>query len=102
MFIFQKKNQQELPNRDSEYANAAMVRLARNMDVDKMSAENINEHLDLETLPVAPKVPVEPASGETRLPQKQKVTLVKRLSSKFTKKKKKAKGKKIEIYETLV
>ena len=70
-----------------------MVRMARQMDLRKMTTETINEQLDIEALPMAPKVPAEPSGVQTGPPHpKQKVTMVKRLSQKLIRKKKKRNG----------
>lgn len=84
-----KQTEPEPVNRDSTYANASMISMMKNLDHKNMTPETIEEQLDLEALPEAPRLPPGASKGEAGVPQaKTKRSLAKRFSHKLSKKKK--------------
>lgn len=84
-----KQTEPEPVNRDSTYTNAFMISMMKKLGHKNMTPETIEEQLDIEALPEAPRVPPGASKGEAGVPQaKTKISLAKRVSQKFSKKRK--------------
>ena len=85
-FFFQKPEAPEPKNRDSTYANAETILLAKNM----VGKPTVSEEQEIEALPLAPMAPPgTPDEDRGRKHTKSKVPFSKRISQKLNLKHKK-------------